>query len=51
MTNNQVKPRVLAIGDIFTDAFIKLRDDSARIDVDEDGEAALVQFPWRKART
>lgn len=31
------KPRVLAIGDIFTDAFIKLRDDSARIDVDEDG--------------
>ena len=35
------KPRVLAIGDIFTDAFIKLRDDSARIDVDEDGTKRL----------
>lgn len=35
------KPSVLAIGDIFTDAFIKLRDDSARIDVDEDGTKRL----------
>lgn len=35
------KPTVLAIGDIFTDAFIKLRDDSARIDIDEDGTKRL----------
>lgn len=35
------KPTVLAIGDIFTDAFIKLRDDSARIDTDEDGTKRL----------
>lgn len=35
------KPSVLAIGDIFTDAFIKLRDDSARIDTDEDGTKRL----------
>lgn len=35
------KPKVLAIGDIFTDAFIKLRDDSARIDTDEDGTKRL----------
>lgn len=35
------KPKILAIGDIFTDAFIKLRDDSARIDVDEDGTKRL----------
>lgn len=38
---NEKKPTVLAIGDIFTDAFIKLRDDSARIDVDEDGTKRL----------
>lgn len=37
----KTKPTVLAIGDIFTDAFIKLRDDSARIDVDEDGTKRL----------
>lgn len=35
------KPTVLAIGDIFTDAFIKLRDDSARIDTDPDGTKRL----------
>ena len=35
------KPTVLAIGDIFTDAFIRLRDDSARIDIDEDGTKRL----------
>lgn len=35
------KPRILAIGDIFTDAFIKLRDDSARIDTDPDGTKRL----------
>lgn len=37
----ETKPTVLAIGDIFTDAFIKLRDDSARIDTDEDGTKRL----------
>jgi len=35
------KATVLAIGDVFTDAFIKLRDDSARIDIDEDGTKRL----------
>lgn len=35
------RPTVLAIGDIFTDAFIKLRDDSARIDTDPDGTKRL----------
>jgi len=39
--NEQQVPRILAIGDIFTDAFIKLRDDSARIDTDEDGTKRL----------
>ena len=34
-------PKIIAIGDIFTDAFIKLRDDSARIDTDEDGTKRL----------
>lgn len=38
-------PKVLAIGDIFTDAFIKLRDDTARIDTDEDGTKRL-SFPY-----
>lgn len=33
--------KILAIGDIFTDAFIKLRDDSARIETDEDGTKRL----------
>jgi len=35
------KPYILAIGDIVTDAFIKLRDDKARIDIDENGEKRL----------
>lgn len=35
------KPYILAIGDIVTDAFIKLRDDKARIDVDEHGNKRL----------
>lgn len=35
------KPYILAVGDIVTDAFIKLRDDKARIDVDENGEKRL----------
>jgi ribokinase len=35
------KSSVIAVGDIFTDAFIKLRDDSARIDTDPDGTKRL----------
>jgi ribokinase len=35
------KPRILSIGDIFTDAFIKLREDKARIDTDPDGSKRL----------
>lgn len=31
------KPYVLAIGDIFTDAFIKLNDNEAKVTTDEDG--------------
>jgi ribokinase len=34
-------PFVLSIGDIFTDAFIKLREDKARIDTDPDGSKRL----------
>jgi ribokinase len=35
------QPYILAIGDIFTDAFIKLREDKARIDTDPDGSKRL----------
>jgi ribokinase len=35
------QPYILAIGDIFTDAFIKLREDEARIDTDPDGSKRL----------
>jgi len=35
------KPTILAIGDIFTDAFIKLNEDVARVDTDEDGSKRL----------
>lgn len=35
------RPYILAIGDIFTDAFIKLREDKARIDTDPDGSKRL----------
>lgn len=39
------RPYVLAVGDIFTDAFIKLNDDEARVTTDEDGVQWLsVQF-------
>ncbi|MDB5186631.1 MAG: hypothetical protein JWM07_103, partial [Candidatus Saccharibacteria bacterium] len=38
---NMEKPYILAIGDIFTDAFIKLREDKARIDTDPDGSKRL----------
>lgn len=34
-------PRVLAIGDIFTDAFIKLNEDVARVETDESGEKRI----------
>lgn len=37
----QTLPRILAIGDIFTDAFIKLNDDSAKIIKEEDGKEWL----------
>jgi ribokinase len=36
-----VKPYILSIGDIFTDAFIKLNEDVARIDTDEDGSKRI----------
>lgn len=35
------KPYILAIGDIFSDAFIKLKDDQARVDVQPDGSKRL----------
>lgn len=34
-------PTVLAIGDIFTDAFIKLNENVARVDTDDDGSKRL----------
>jgi ribokinase len=34
-------PKVLAIGDIFSDAFIKLNEDVARVDTDPDGSKRL----------
>lgn len=36
-TPNVDKPYVLAIGDIFTDAFVKLNDDEAKVHKDDDG--------------
>jgi len=39
------RPYILAIGDIFTDAFIKLNDDEAKVTTDEEGVQWLsVQF-------
>ena len=35
------KPSILAIGDIFTDVFIQLSDDYARVDIDSDGRKRL----------
>lgn len=35
------RPYILSIGDIFSDAFIKLREDQARIDTDPDGSKRL----------
>lgn len=39
--NGASGPLMLAVGDIFTDAFIKLREDKARIDTDPDGSKRL----------
>lgn len=43
MTNQvpDIRPKVLAIGDIFTDAFIKLNEDVARVETDENGEKRI----------
>jgi len=40
-SNTAPAPSILSIGDIFTDAFIKLREDKARIDTDPDGSKRL----------
>lgn len=34
-------PYILSVGDIFTDAFIKLNEDVARIDIDKDGSKRI----------
>lgn len=39
--NKDDRPQVLAIGDIFTDAFIKLNEDVARVETDENGEKRI----------
>ncbi|MGV9001688.1 MAG: carbohydrate kinase family protein [Candidatus Saccharimonadaceae bacterium] len=36
-----MQPYILAIGDIFTDAFIKLNEDVARVETDESGEKRI----------
>lgn len=38
---NKQAPRILAIGDIFSDAFIKLNEDVARIEEDSSGEKRI----------
>lgn len=40
-TDAVAEPYILSIGDIVTDAFIKLRDDQARVDTDPDGSKRL----------
>lgn len=40
-TDTVAQPYILSIGDIVTDAFIKLNEDYARIDVDADGSRRL----------
>jgi ribokinase len=40
-TDSTQKPYIVAIGDIFTDAFIMLSEESARIDTDPDGSKRL----------
>jgi ribokinase len=39
--NDKDKPTLLAVGDIFTDAFIKLDEDYAKVEKDEDGNEWL----------
>ena len=42
---DDTRPSILAVGDIFTDAFIKLNDNEARVTKDDDGKEWLaVQF-------
>jgi ribokinase len=40
-TMNEKRPYILAVGDIFADAFIKLNEQEARIDTDPDGSKRL----------
>jgi len=40
-SDGPARPSVVSIGDIFTDAFIKLREDKARIDTEPDGSKRL----------
>lgn len=43
--SREAQPYILAIGDIFSDAFIKLNEQQARIDTDDDGTKRLsVEF-------
>jgi len=39
--DDMAAPYILAIGDIFTDAFIKLNEEVARVDTDEDGSKRI----------
>lgn len=39
--SRQARPSVLSAGDIFTDAFIKLNEDVARVDTDPDGSKRI----------
>lgn len=41
LADTATKPKVLAVGDIFTDAFIELDENYARADTDEDGSKRL----------
>lgn len=40
-SEGETMPKILAIGDIFTDAFIKLNEEVARVDTDEDGSKRI----------
>ncbi|UTX51209.1 carbohydrate kinase family protein [Candidatus Saccharibacteria bacterium TM7i] len=51
MTHTANHPYILAIGDTFTDAFIKLNDDTAKVETDEAGKKWLsvefgAKFPY-----
>lgn len=45
MSDSSDKPHVLMIGDIFTDAFIQLSEDSAKVTKDDDG-TELLSLPF-----